>query len=177
MLKLAHDAVDFVAHFLAQLQIERRKWLVEQQEIGLDDERAGERDALLLAAGKLLRQAVAKPSMRTMSSARPRALALGARRPCAFRGRKRRSRRRSDAETGIGLEHHADIALAAPASGDVAPAEHRSFPRRRLEAGDHAQRRRLAAARRPEQAQHLAAFGQVMLTSSHGDESSEALVD
>ena len=38
---------------LAQLAVERAQRLVEQQDVGLEDDGAGQRHALLLAAGKL----------------------------------------------------------------------------------------------------------------------------
>ena len=41
-------------HLLAQLLVERRERLVEQQHLGPLDQRAGERDALALAAGELI---------------------------------------------------------------------------------------------------------------------------
>ncbi len=44
-------------HALAQLGVEIGERLVEQQDLRLDHEAAGERDALLLAAGKLAREA------------------------------------------------------------------------------------------------------------------------
>ena len=40
-------------HLLAQLEVERAERLVEQQHLGLVDQRAGERHALPLAARKL----------------------------------------------------------------------------------------------------------------------------
>ena len=45
-------------HLLAQPPIERRKGLVEKKHLRLLDERAGERDALALTAGELMRFAV-----------------------------------------------------------------------------------------------------------------------
>ena len=55
--------LDDVAHFerqaLAQIDVEVGERLVEQQQIGLRRERAGERHALLLAAGELVRIGVA----------------------------------------------------------------------------------------------------------------------
>jgi hypothetical protein len=42
-------------NLLAQLQVERAERLVEEQHRGVVDERAGQRDALLLAAGELAR--------------------------------------------------------------------------------------------------------------------------
>ncbi len=53
------EPVDQRAQLAAQLHpdagIERRHRLVEQQHFGIGGERAGQRDALLLAAGKLVR--------------------------------------------------------------------------------------------------------------------------
>ena len=57
----------------------------------------------------------------------------------------------------------------------VLAAEQDAARRRQLEPGDHAQRRRLAAARRPEQAEELAVAngeGRVL----HGDEIAEGLL-
>ena len=48
--ELALQLADLDAHFLLQLGIEVRQRLVEQQHIGPDGERAGQRHALLLAA-------------------------------------------------------------------------------------------------------------------------------
>ena len=55
---LALDALQLELHRLAQLQVERAERLVEQQRARVVDERAGQRDALLLAAGELARLAV-----------------------------------------------------------------------------------------------------------------------
>ena len=43
----------FLAHLQPQLGVEIRQRLVEQQHLRLDRQRAGDRDALLLAAGEL----------------------------------------------------------------------------------------------------------------------------
>ena len=51
------SALQLFLHVLAQLQVERAERLVEQQHLGLVDQRAGERHALALAAGKLARPA------------------------------------------------------------------------------------------------------------------------
>ena len=50
------------AQILADLGVERAERLVEQQDARLDRERAGQRDALALAAGKLRRIALAEPA-------------------------------------------------------------------------------------------------------------------
>ena len=51
---------DLDAHLLAQLEVEVRQRLVEQQHRGIDHERARERDALALAARHLQRPAIAE---------------------------------------------------------------------------------------------------------------------
>jgi hypothetical protein len=53
MFEVALDALQLDPHVLAQVGVERRERLVEQQHVGLDHDGAGERDALLLAAGQL----------------------------------------------------------------------------------------------------------------------------
>ena len=74
------DALELDLHLLAQLEVERAERLVEQQHPRAVDDRAGERDALALAAGELRGLAGAEPARRTISSASParrRALGLG----------------------------------------------------------------------------------------------------
>ena len=56
MLQLANLDADF----LAQLRVQIRQWLVEQERIGLDHERSGQRHPLLLAARELARQPTAE---------------------------------------------------------------------------------------------------------------------
>ncbi len=52
--ELALQRADLLAQRHADLGVERRERLVEQQHLRLDGERAGERHALLLAAGELV---------------------------------------------------------------------------------------------------------------------------
>ena len=52
--ELGLDAADLIAQLHAHLRVERRERLVEQQHARAGDERAGERDALLLAARELV---------------------------------------------------------------------------------------------------------------------------
>ena len=66
---LALDALQLELHRLAQLEVERAERLVEQQRARVVHERAGERDALLLAAGELRRLAVGEVAR----AGRPRA--------------------------------------------------------------------------------------------------------
>jgi hypothetical protein len=48
------EVADLLAHLHAQAGVEVRQRLVEEQQAGLDDDGARERDPLLLAAGELL---------------------------------------------------------------------------------------------------------------------------
>ena len=54
---VALDRLQLDPHLLAQVGIESRQRLVEEQHIGLDDDGPGQRDALLLTARELRRQA------------------------------------------------------------------------------------------------------------------------
>ncbi len=58
--ELELDPPDLLAQLHAHLRVERRERLVEEQHARLDRERARERDALLHAAGELVRVALAR---------------------------------------------------------------------------------------------------------------------
>ena len=64
------QVLQLVLHLLAQLAVERAQRLVEQHQPRLEHQRARHRDPLLLATGELLRRRSARPSSRTMESAR-----------------------------------------------------------------------------------------------------------
>ena len=51
------DPLELELHLLAELQVERPEWLVQQEHLGLVDDRPGERDALPLPARELARLA------------------------------------------------------------------------------------------------------------------------
>ena len=57
---LVLDPLELELHVLAELEVERAERLVEQQHARVVHERARERDALLLAAGELLRLAASR---------------------------------------------------------------------------------------------------------------------
>ena len=56
----ALQAQELVLHLAPDQRIERRERLVEEPELGLDRERAGDADPLLLAAGELARDSSAR---------------------------------------------------------------------------------------------------------------------
>ena len=90
---------ELVLHLAADQRIERRERLVEEPELRPDRERAGDADALLLAAGKLARQILlapaAGPPARSSPARAPRA--PRARRPGSRAGRRRCAARRDAA--------------------------------------------------------------------------------
>ena len=152
---------DFKAHLFAQIGIEVGQRLVEQKRLRLDDQGAGQRHALLLAARQLAgialredfefcgcqngreffrnRVAIDLPQAKPIDDifgdrhVRPQRVALEDHRHVALLGRQRARRRGDDALA------HADLAGG-----------------RLDEAGDEAQRRGLAAAGRAQQAHQAA---------------------
>ena len=116
--ELALHLADGAAQFLADLGVERAEGLIEQQHLGLVRERARHRDALLLAAGELRRQALVH-ALR----APPAAAA-----PCAARGA---SRARSCAARAARTRCCPPRSCAGTARSSGTPARRRARARRR----------------------------------------------
>ena len=141
------------------------------------DERPGERDALLLAAGHLPRPAslvAGQADQRQRLADAPVLLGLadlGLAQAVADVAGDVHVR-----EEGVVLEDRVDVALVGRDAGDRLAGEQDLALGRLLEAGDHPQRRRLAAARRPEQAVERAA-GDAQRHPVHGRHVAEALRD
>ncbi len=155
--ELALELADLDPHLLAQLRIEIGERLVEQQDVRLDDEGARQGDALLLAARELARQALAE-LFEPHHAQRLGDLALDRSRIELPHAQAEGDvlRHGEMREEGIALEDEAGIAVIGRDVGHVALAEQDAARRRLDEAGDEAQRRRLAAARGAEQDQELA---------------------
>src|SRR5919106_1166062 len=154
----AEDRRELVAHRPAQERIDVRPGLVEEDGLGRGRKRARESDALLLAAGELVREAV--PERREadhLEQLRDAARTVAARDAEADVLRHGQVR-----EEGVVLENHAD----APPLGrhprgrvrDRALEQAHLAAVRPLEARDQAQQRRLAAARGAEERYELAAL-------------------
>ena len=77
-------------------------------------------------------------------------------------------RHRHVGEQRIGLKHHADLALVRRQAGDVGAFDADLARARRLEACDHAQRRRLAAAAGAEQRDEFATLDREIEGLHHG---------
>src|SRR6478609_7296492 len=151
------DALELELQLTPQAQVERAQRLVEEQRARVVHERARQRDALLLAAGQLLRAPAAEAGEldEVEDLADPLAdllladlLALEAERHVLLDGQVREER--------VALEHRVDVAPERRVVGDVDTAQEDLARGRVLEAADHPQRRRLAAARRAEHREEAA---------------------
>ncbi len=155
------QATHFETHLLTQVGVEIRQRLIEQQRFRLDDQRAGERDALLLAAGQLAGIAVGQGAelrrrQHGLDLLRDRAaIELSQFQPI---------------RDIVGDRHVWPQRVALEDHRHVAPLRRHSARRRRYEPvadidlagrrfdepGDQAQRRSLTAARRAQQANQAA---------------------
>ena len=149
--------------FLAHLRIQRAERFVEQQDARLDGEGARKRDALALAARELARIAVGEPAelheveqfVDTFGDGglvRPHRARLDAQAECDILEHVH------VAEQRVVLEDEADMALAGAARQRILAVEADAAGVRPFEAGDDAQKCRLAGAGRSQQRQQLAAF-------------------
>ena len=146
------------AHAHAELRVEVRERLVHEERLRLAHDRASHRDPLALAArerrGLAVEQLVEAEELGGTGDSLPD-LALGGLahlQPVAevlAHGHVRVER--------VALEDHRDVAGARRQVGHVALADRDRAARYLLEAGDHPQQRRLAAARRPDEDEELAA--------------------
>ena len=157
------DLLDLKAHALAQLGVEVGERLIQQQQRRLCHQRAGERHALLLAAGELAGDAVGvlnqvhggEHALHLLADGRLVLLLDGQRVGDVVKDRHVRP-------DGIGLEDHADVALFRLekdlAAGDDAVVEEHAAGGRLFEAGDDAQHRGLAAAGGAQQGDEFPVF-------------------
>ena len=157
--RLALDPADLVAHRGAQLCVQVRQRFVEEEHGRFHDERAGERDALLLSAGELgdpaagevaepyQAQRVVHPALDVRLGDLPH---LQPERDVAGHVQVREER--------VRLEDHPHVAAVRRCVRDVPAVDPYASRRGRDQAGDHAQRGRLAAARGAEDGEHPAAF-------------------
>ena len=165
------------AHRHAQLGVEVRERLVEQEHLRVAHDAAPHRDALALAAGELARIAVeqlGEPEDR--GGLRHARVDLGARALGEQHAEGHVVAHLHVRVERVVLEHHRDVALLRlhvvhdlAADRDLAAAD-------LLEPRDHAQQRRLAAARGPDQHRELA-VGDVDVDAADHVGAAEVLVD
>jgi hypothetical protein len=169
------------AQLAAHLGVERAERLVEEQHLGLDRERAGERDALALAAGKLVRIAVGEPVELHQLQQRMDLVANGGLRGTLRTRAHAQAERhvledRHVAEERVVLEHEAHRAFLYALVGGVLAVEEDAAAVGDLESRDHAQQRGLARARGAEERHQLARLD-VERDAVEGLERAEALGD
>ena len=153
---VALDALELDLHRLAELQVERAQRLVEQQHLRLHHERARERDALLHAARELRRLGLlAAREPHQLERLGRLAPALGLVHLALLQAVGDVVEHRHVREQRVLLEDRVDVALVRRDADGRAAADLDLARRRLVEAGDHAQRRGLPAARRAEQREEL----------------------
>ena len=142
---------------LAELGVEGAERLVQQEDLGVQDQGPGERDALLLAAGKLVRAPLRE--LRHLDELEGLAHAFGR---LLFGGLLVLEPEgdvllhREVREERVVLEDRVDVALVGRGLGHVDLVEEDLALGRALEARDHAQGGRFAAARGAEEREELA---------------------
>ena len=157
LFRLLPDAQQLEVHLLARERIERAERLVHQDQLGIVDQRARDRRALLHAAGKLVGIFVLvalEPDQREqIAGARA---ARRHRQPEDFRRQQHVVDHAPPFQQQRLLEHHADVARR------IERLRRRSDPHLagvvRMQAGEDLQQRGLAAARRADQRDQLAGF-------------------
>ena len=168
---------DLDAHLHAQLGVEVRQRLVEQERLGLAHDGAADGDALALPAGQLPRLAVHQLLQLQH--------ACGFFDPLGHLGPRHAAHAQAEAEIfldrhvrieRIGLEHHGDAAFARIEIGDVLAADEDLAGGRLLEAGNRAQQRRFPAAGRADEDDEFA-IADIEVDIGDDLNGAEALVD
>lgn len=175
--ELAVNALKLVLELLTQVLVERRQWLVEQQDLGIEHQRPGDRDALLLSAGKGIRALVAMLGQaHDVEHLRNPAPPFTARVPAYAQGEIDVIGNAEMRKQRVALEHHPEIAVLRRAAGDVRIAVKDAPGRGHREPGDGHQQRSLARAGRPKQREELAG-ADVQGDVAQGLEAAEALAN
>ena len=144
-------------HRHAELRVEVRERLVHQERLRLADDRAAHRDALPLPSGELRGlpvEQLAEPEEAGHLVDPPPRLALA--HPPHLEPVTEVLADRHVRIEGVVLEDHRDVAMTRREVGHVGAGDSDGSRGDLLEAGDHPQERRLAAARRPHEDDELA---------------------
>jgi len=142
---------------LAQLGVQGPEGLVQQQHRGVEDQRPGQRDPLLLAAGQLGRAAPLQPlELDQGQRLGDPAAGLGPGQVLEAEAEGDVVGHVQEREQGVALEDGVDLAPVGRGADHVDPVEQDAPVGRLLEPGDQPQGGRLAAARGAEQGEELA---------------------
>ncbi|MNB90144.1 hypothetical protein D3C75_371970 [compost metagenome] len=154
--ELLLQLADFIAHAASKVGVEVTQRLIKQQHFRFEDQRAGQRHALLLAAGDLVDKAVFK-ALQIHHGQRFLHPGFGL---CAGYAEHLQAvadvlAQRHVREQGVRLEHHADIALLNGTMGHVLAVDQDLPFGRFFQPRHQPQDRGFAAAGRAEQRHHL----------------------
>ena len=157
--EVALQPLDEELHLLSELQVEGAERLVEQEHARAVDERASQGDPLCLAAGELLRLALLVASeLHELEDLPDPGLEVSSLDAAAAEAEGDVLEDREVREERVALKDGVDVPLVRRAAGDIGVAEVDRACGRLLEAADHPERRRLAAARGAEQGEETAMF-------------------
>ena len=158
---------------LAELAVERAERLVHQQDARFEDDRARERDPLLLPAGQLAWVSIAEVAeFHQAEGVGHPTVDLGPRPPAHAQGERDVLGGGHVREQRVVLEDHADIPPVGRHARHVAAVDLDRATARAHETGDHPERRRLARPGRPEQRHELPA-PDLEIDAVHGDRAPE----
>ena len=142
---------------LAQLLVERAERLVEQQHLGLLDQRAGQGNPLALPAGELVRPTLGEGrELHQVEHGGDPVGDLGLGKTIPLQAVGDVLLHGHVGEERVGLEHHVDRPLIGRQAAHILAIDEDAPRGRRLEAGQHAQQGGLAAAGAAQQAEQLA---------------------
>ncbi len=153
---LVLQALQLDLHFLAQLQVQRRQRLVEQQHLGPAGQRAGQGDALLLATGQLVGAALADlRQLHQVEHAAHRGVDLAARAALHLQAEADVLGDAHVREQRITLEHRVDRAAERRQAFHAFAIEADAAGAGLFETGDEAEEGGLAAAGRAEEGEEF----------------------
>ena len=168
--ELAQQAAQIDLHGLAQLAVERRERLVEQQQLGPYGQRTRHRDALLLTARQRPHRAAGEVGeVHQLEEAPNRRRDVGGGMAAGLQAEGDVLGDGEMREQRVVLEHHADVAAMRRLGGDVLAVEPHAAAVGFQEAGDDAQQGGLAAARRSQQRDEFAGRHLEVDAAQHGD--------
>ena len=145
-------------HLLAQFLVKRRQRLVHEQDARFENDRARQRNALLLAAGKLIDLPIAETAeLDDVEGSAHALLGLSPGNPAQLQRIGKVAGHRHVREQGIILEHHAEVALVGRRQRDIGVPEDDLAGIGPYEPGKDHQKGRLAGTRWTEQRQEFAA--------------------
>jgi hypothetical protein len=151
------DGVQVHQQALAEFEVGRGERFVEQQDLGLVDQGAGDGDPLFLSAGQQAGPLVGVGGeVHQLEHPVHLAADFGRREAGDFRPKGDVLAHREVGKEGVVLEHGVDRPLVGGQGGDVLAVQPHPPVVRLVEAGRNPQQRRLPAPRRPEQRKRLA---------------------